>query len=490
MTRTIAHRRRSARPVAAPPSLSREQRVARGRAARTEFPRAGHAEFTRVPGRPDPIALLQRQAAARVPELLPIRYGRMAVSAFTYFRGAALPMAGDLADTPRTGLVVQTCGDAHMANFGLFASPERRLVFDINDFDETLPGPWEWDVKRLAASLEIAGRDNGYAERTRREIVVSSVAAYRTAMREFADRRTLEVWYAVAEMGELQERLAPKLDGSRRKALARNVAKARTKDHLGALDRFAGVHEGRPQIVADPPLITPVRDLVGDESYRAGVEQGLRDVLGAYRSSLGPERRALLDQYRLVDVARKVVGVGSVGTRAYMMLLLGDDLRDPLFLQAKEAGTSVLEEFVGESRYDNGGERVVVGQRLMQTVSDIFLGWVRVQGFDGHTRDFYLRQLRDWKGSAEIGTMIPKAMRIYGEVCGWTLARAHARSGDRIAIAAYLGAGTAFDRAVGAFAAAYADQNESDHQALLDAIGAGRITAESVDPGPTPRSKG
>lgn len=490
MSQTTAARRRRARPADDRVSPSREQRVARGRAARAEFPRAGHAEFTRVPGRPDPIALLQRQAAARVPELLPIRYGRMAVSAFTYFRGAALPMASDLADTPRTGLVAQTCGDAHMANFGLFASPERRLVFDINDFDETLPGPWEWDVKRLAASLEIAGRDNGYAERTRREIVVSSVAAYRMAMRAFADRPTLEVWYAVAEMDELQKRLASKLGGGRRKALARNIAKAHTKDNLGALDRFAGVHEGRPRIVADPPLITPVRDLVGDEAYHTEVEQGLRDVLSSYRSSLGPERRALLDQYRLVDIARKVVGVGSVGTRAYMMLLLGDDLRDPLFLQAKEAGPSVLEEFVGECRYDNSGERVVVGQRLMQTVSDIFLGWVRVQGFDGRTRDFYLRQLRDWKGSAEIGTMVPKGMRIYGELCGWTLARAHARSGDRIAIAAYLGDGPAFDRAVGAFAAAYADQNESDHQALLSAIAAGRITAESVDPGPTSRSKG
>jgi uncharacterized protein (DUF2252 family) len=479
MAQATAARRTSHRPIDAPPFPTREQRAARGRAARSEVPRADHAEFTRDPARPDPLALLQRQAETRVPELLAIRYGRMAVSPFTYFRGAALPMASDLADTPRTGLVAQACGDAHLSNFGLFASPERRLVFDINDFDETLPAPWEWDVKRLAASLEIAGRDNGYPEKQRRDIVISSVAAYRRAMRGFAERPALETWYAMAEVTELQSEYSSRLDGARRTNLARNIAKARTKDHLGSLRRFAGLHDGRPAIVADPPLITPLRDLVGDG---ASVEQELRDALASYRSSLEPERRTLLDQYRLVDMARKVVGVGSVGTRSYMMLLVGEDLRDPLFLQAKEASPSVLEEFVEPSEYENCGRRVVVGQRLMQAASDIFLGWVRVVGFDGRERDFYLRQLRDWKGSADIETMVPKSMRMYGELCGWTLARAHARSGDRVAIAAYLGSGPAFERAVGAFAAAYADQNERDHRALVDAIGAGRIAAEAVVP--------
>jgi uncharacterized protein (DUF2252 family) len=475
---TQATRRRKARAGNEPSLASRAQRVAAGKVARQAVPRASHAELSRIPGRPGPLALLQGQDAVRVPELLPIRYGRMAVSPFTYFRGAALPMAADLADTPSSGLRVQTCGDAHMANFGLFASPERRLVFDINDFDETLPGPWEWDVKRLAASLEIAGRDNGYPARQRQDIVVAAVAAYRQAMREFAELPTLQVWYAMAEMEALQARLAPKLDRSRRKNLAHTVSKARTKDHLGALDRFVGVEDGLPRIIADPPLITPIHDLVGKDRSGAEVEQTLRDMLSSYRASLEPERRALLDQYRLVDMARKVVGVGSVGTRAYMLLLHGDDLRDPLFLQAKEAGPSVLEEFVGPSGYTNCGQRVVVGQRQMQTVSDIFLGWVRVQGLDGRSRDFYLRQLRDWKGSAEIETMRPKGMRMYGELCGWTLARAHARSGDRVAIAAYLGSGPTFERALGTFARAYADQNEDDHQKLTDAISAGRIVAE------------
>ena len=428
--------------------------------------------------------LLEGEDVSRVPELLPIRYGRMAVSAFTFFRGAALLMAGDLAATPRSGLTVQICGDAHLCNFGLFASPERRLVFDINDFDETLPGPWEWDVKRLATSLEVAGRDNGYSTKQRRRIVLAAVAAYRRAMAEFAEKTALEVWYthadeAACSPGSMRPRLGPvgKL-GRRRKRASRAMAKARTKDNLGALGRFAGGQDGRPQIVADPPLIVPLRDLVEDGIDTAELQERLRGLLDAYRSTLEPERRVLFDQYRLVDFARKVVGVGSVGTRSWMALLLGDDDHDPLFLQAKEAGRSVLEEFVGPSEYDNAGQRVVVGQRVMQAVSDIFLGWVRVKGIDGQTRDFYLRQLRDWKGSAEIEAMIPEGMQAYGELCGWTLARAHARSGDRIAISAYLGSGAAFDVAVGEFAQAYADQNEHDYAALMGAIATGRVAAE------------
>jgi len=469
------------------PRLTREERVARGKRARAEVPRSHHAEFAPALDRPDPVKLLQGDDASRVPELLPIRYGRMAVSAFTFFRGAALPMAADLAGTPRTGLVAQVCGDAHLANFGLFASPERRLVFDINDFDETLPGPWEWDIKRLATSLEVAGRDNGYSTKQRHSIVLAAVAAYRKAMAGFAETTALEVWYAHADEDAIKARFEEaahgrsgrKLDASHRKRAARTMAKARTKDNLGALGRFAGGQDGRPAIVADPPLIVPIRDLVEDGTDPAELQEQLQGMLDTYRSTLEPERRVLLDQYRLADFARKVVGVGSVGTRSWMALLLGDHERDPLFLQAKEAGPSALEEFVAPSEYDNAGQRVVVGQRLMQAVSDIFLGWVRVKGIDGQTRDFYLRQLRDWKGSAEIEVMIPTGMQAYGELCGWTLARAHARSGDRIAIAAYLGSGPAFDEALAEFAQAYADQNEDDYQALTDAIRSGRVVAET-----------
>jgi uncharacterized protein (DUF2252 family) len=486
MSQKTARLRDGAKRADQAPRPTREERVALGREARAAVPRSSHAEFAPVVDRPDPVKLLEGEDVSRVAELLPIRYGRMAVSAFTFFRGAALLMASDLAATPRSGLTVQICGDAHLSNFGLFASPERRLVFDINDFDETLPGPWEWDVKRLATSLEVAGRDNGYSTKQRRSIVLAAVAAYRKAMAEFAEKTALEVWYAHADEDALHARfdeaaanarLGRKLR-ARRKRVGRTLAKARTKDHLGALDRFAGGQDGRPEIVADPPLIVPLRDLVGDGIDTTELHEQLREMLTVYRTTLEPERRVLFDQYRLVDFARKVVGVGSVGTRSWMALLLGDDEHDPLFLQAKEAGPSVLEEFVGPSEYANAGQRVVVGQRLMQAVSDIFLGWVRVKGIDGQTRDFYLRQLRDWKGSAEVEVMIPLGMQTYGELCGWTLARAHARSGDRIAISAYLGSGPAFDVAVGEFAQAYADQNEHDYAALMGAIATGRVAAE------------
>jgi uncharacterized protein (DUF2252 family) len=456
---------------------TREQRVARGKAARTEVPRSSHAGFTVGPERADPLTLLEGQGLNRVPELLPIRYGRMASSAFAFFRGAALPMASDLAQTPRSGLTAQACGDAHLANFGVFASPERNLVFDINDFDETLPGPWEWDVKRLATSLEIAGRSRDYSTKERRGIVLAAIAAYRRAMRAFAGMDALAVWYAHADIARLEALADVRLAGRQRKTLARNIAKARTRDNLGALGRFARVDAGSPRLNAEPPLVVPLRDIVDSAEELATTEQPLRDMLQAYGETLDPERRVLLDRYRLVDMARKVVGVGSVGTRSWMLLLL-EDGRHPLFLQAKEAGHSVLESFVGASEFDNSGQRVVVGQRLMQAVGDIFLGWVRVKGLDGQLRDFYVRQLRDWKGSAEVESMVPAGMQAYGEICGWTLARAHARSGDRIALAAYLGGGPSFDVAVREFAEAYADQNERDHQSLLEAIGSGRITAE------------
>jgi uncharacterized protein (DUF2252 family) len=441
-------------------------------------PRASHGEFVAGEGRPDPLALLREQDGTRVPELLPIRYGRMASSAFAFFRGAALPMASDLATTPRSGLTVQLCGDAHLSNFGAFASPERHLVFDINDFDETLPGPWEWDIKRLATSVEIAGRANGYSTKARRDAVLHTVAAYRRSMRSFAGMDPLDTWYAHADLAGIEAVIKGQLSARQRKNIARTVAKAQTKDNLGALGRFASVQNGELRLTAERPLVVPIRDIWGQAAEAEETAAQLHRLLGEYRETLGPERRPLLDRYRLVDMARKVVGVGSVGTRSWMLLLMDDGLH-PLFLQAKEAGPSVLERFVGASEYDNGGKRVVVGQRLMQAVSDIFLGWVRVTGFDGLTRDFYLRQLRDWKGSAEVETMLPEGMRRYGEICGWTLARAHARTGDPVAVSAYLGRGPSFDVAVLNFAEAYADQNERDHQSLLDAVASGRITAEA-----------
>jgi uncharacterized protein (DUF2252 family) len=478
MTHTTAARRRRAPRRLPTAEQSHERQVARGRAVRAEVPRASHAEFTPGPDRPDPLSLLEGQALTRVPELLPIRYGRMASSPFAFFRGAALPMASDLARTPRSGMTVQVCGDAHLANFGAFASPERNLVFDVNDFDETLPGPWEWDVKRLATSLEIAGRANDYSTKARGRIVLAAVAAYRRAMRSFADMDALAVWYARADLLRLAAIPSVSLDKRERETVQRDAAKARTRDNLGALGRFADVSDGVARLKAEPPLVVPLRDLLSDPAEERATEDSLRDMVAVYRDVLEPERRVLLDRYRLVDIARKVVGVGSVGTRSWMLLFL-EDGSEPLFLQAKEAGPSVLEAFVGASEFANSGERVVVGQRLMQAASDIFLGWVRVTGIDGQQRDFYVRQLRDWKESVDIDTMQPEGMLTYGEVCGWTLARAHARSGDRVALAAYLGSSDAFDVAVREFAGSYADQNERDHQSLVDAIASGRISAEA-----------
>jgi uncharacterized protein (DUF2252 family) len=470
-------RRRSAEPVSVQ-GLTREQRVARGKAARAEVPRDSHAGFRPAKGRTDPVSLLEGQGMSRVQELLPIRYGRMASSAFAYYRGAALPMAADLASTPRSGLAVQLCGDAHLANFGVFASPERNLVFDLNDFDETLPGPWEWDVKRLAASLEIAGRSRDFPAKIRRRIVRATVASYRQAMRSFAGMTALDVWYSHADMSRVGAVADVSLRGPQRKALARGLAKARTKDNLGALGRFATVQDGVARLNAEPPLVVPLRDLLADPAEVRSTEEMLLQLMRTYTQTLPPERRVLLERHAMVDIARKVVGVGSVGTRSWMLLLLEDGIA-PLFLQAKEAGRSVLEEFAGVSEFDNCGERVVIGQRLMQAASDIFLGWVQSPGLDGRPRDFYLRQLRDWKGSAEVETMVPAGMLAYGEICGWTLARAHARSGDRIALAAYLGSGEAFDVAIEEFAGAYADQNERDHSLLVAAIDSDRIAAQT-----------
>ncbi|MFH8660891.1 DUF2252 domain-containing protein [Streptomyces afghaniensis] len=465
----------------AAPRTTPEDRAALGKEARRHSPRSGHAVYRPSPDRPDPLAILEAQSAARVPELVPIRYGRMMESPFRFYRGAAAIMASDLARSPASGLRAQLCGDAHLLNFRLLASPERRLVFDINDFDETLPGPWEWDVKRLSASLVIAGRANGFDDAERAGIVSSTVRSYREAMIRFAGTGNLGVWYAKIDADLLESLVESRLRGTKRgqKNLARAMAKARTRDSLQAFGKLTETVGGLPRIAADPPLLVPVGDLLPDVE-RSALEHRFRGLIERYGRTLASDRRTLLADYRLADVARKVVGVGSVGTRCWIFLLLGRDDRDPLFLQAKEAGTSVLAPHAGTSRYRNQGERVVSGQRLMQATSDIFLGWERVDGIDGKQRDFYVRQLRDWKGIAVPERMRPKDMEAFGELCGFTLARAHARSGDRIAIAAYLGNGDSFDRALATFAEAYADQNERDHQALVDAVRAGRLPAEEL----------
>jgi hypothetical protein len=459
--------------------LTVDERIARGKAARAEVPRSRHAEYDGPADRPDPIDLLEAQAQTRVPELVPIRYGRMLVSPFTFYRGGAKLMASDLASTPRSGLTVQCCGDAHLSNFGVFASPDRRLVFDINDFDETLPGPWEWDVKRLAVSMLVAARDNGYGAKDQDRIVLDTVTGYRTAVRDFAAMPNLAVWYARMEMEPLMARFRGQFKARILKRTEKGIAKARTRDSMSAFGKLTQQVNGTPEIVDQSPLIVPLRVLAPGAEYEEMLEW-LRGLLRTYRQSLDRDRRLLLEQYHLSDFARKVVGVGSVGTRAWIGLLFGRDGSDPLFLQMKEAEASVLEQYAGRSQFKNHGQRVVIGQRLMQATSDIFLGWVHVKaGIDGVARDFYGRQLKDWKGSAEVEQMVPEGMGAYGRLCGWTLARAHARSGDRIAIAAYLGASNAFDRAILDFSRSYADQNERDYQALVDAVKSGRIVAQT-----------
>ena len=459
--------------------MSVAERVSLGRAARADVPRSSHADFEASAGRPDPVKLLESQAPSRVPDLVPIRYGRMLVSPFTFYRGGALIMASDLAASPHSGIRVQLCGDAHLSNFGLFAAPDRRLVFDLNDFDETLPGPWEWDVKRLAASFAVAGREIGFTAKERRTIVLATVAGYRNAMRGFAQMGNLEIWYARTEVDALFAELRDQIKKRMSRRAEHTASKARTRDSMAAAAKLTHIVDGEPRIVSDPPLIQPIHELVSGREAD-GLEESLRSLLRGYRDSLQSDRRVLLEGFRMVDLARKVVGVGSVGTRAWIALLVGRDDQDPLLLQFKEAQPSVLEEFAGPTEYPNEGERVVAGQRLMQASSDIFLGWLHVErGIDDQPRDFYGRQLKDWKGSFEAEGARPEGAAIYGRVCGWTLARAHARSGDRIAIAAYLGGGDVFDRAIAEFSEAYADQNERDYAALTQAVKDGRITATS-----------
>jgi uncharacterized protein (DUF2252 family) len=457
---------------------SPSERAAAGRAARGHAPRSSHGAWAPAADRIDPVDLLERQAASRVGRLVPLRYGRMLASPFAFYRGAAAVMAADLAGTPRSGFETQLCGDAHLSNFGAFASPERRLVFDLNDFDETLPGPWEWDVKRLAASFSLAGRERGCGRGGRERIVRAAAREYRDSMRRLARMGNLESWYQQLDVESIAAGWGSAVGARRRREFERSVARARAKDSGRAFARLSEEVDGSPRIRSEPPLLVPVRELVAEEAPGVDVEAIVLQVLSDYRDSLDLEHRAVLDSYRPVDVAFKVVGVGSVGTRAWVVMMLGRDEGDPLFLQVKEAQRSVLEPYAAPSRFELQGERVVQGQLLMQATSDIMLGWVRARGIDGGERDFYVRQLWDWKGSARIESMSERGLVAYAEICGRTLAHAHARGGDRIAIAAYLGKGDGFDRAMSAFAETYADQSERDHEALQAAVSAGRVEAE------------
>jgi len=456
--------------------LTTAERKAQGKAARDQAPLESHAEIGPDTGR-DPVGLIIGQAATRVPDLVPIRHGRMLVTPFTFYRGAALPMAADLSRVPSSGLRVQLCGDAHLSNFGVFGAPDRRLVFDLNDFDETLPGPFEWDVKRFAASLAVAGRDVGLDAKDRKTLVLAGARAYRESMAEFAEKKLLEVWYARLDVEEGLELLRAKVGEEALGRTRKAMAKARTRDSMQVLKKLTTVVDGQRRINSNPPLVVPIEDLSDDRSADE-IMAWMRSLLTQYRRTLSADRRHLMGEFRLVGVARKVVGVGSVGTRAWILLLEADGGQEPLFLQAKEAQRSVLADYCGASKYRNEGQRVVAGQHLMQAASDIFLGWQRVDsGLDGLQRDFYVRQLRDWKYSAAIEEMVLPGLVAYAELCGWTLARAHARSGDRYAISGYLGKTDKFDRAMAKFAERYADRTEQDHAALAAAVTDGRIEA-------------
>jgi uncharacterized protein (DUF2252 family) len=447
------------------------ERIALGRSARSQAPRSSHSELELSADRA-PLDALAEQEASRLPDLVPLRRGRMLASPLAFFRGAATVMAHDLASTPTSGLQAQLAGDAHLSNFGGFASPERDLVFDLNDFDETLPGPFEWDVKRLAVSLEIAGRERGFGNAERSAAVAAALRAYREAMRDFATLGDLDVWYARLDAQTIVDRVRAEHDRKLAKALRRTLAKAHSNDGRRALATLTQASKGDPRIVSEPPLIVPLSDLGATSA-----ETLLRQVFAGYRRSLAADRRVLLDRYRYVDLARKVVGIGSVGTQSWIVLLVGRDGRDPLFLQVKEAQASVLEPFLGPDALASHSRRVVDGQRLMQASSDIFLGWTRDDADPDDPRDYYVRQLRDWKVSLDVETILPQGLVVYGTACAWTLARAHARSGDRIAIASYLGSADTFDRAVAAYAAAYADVNADDLRALKQKVAEGTLAA-------------
>ena len=459
-------------------SQTRDERRARGKLARKMVPRSSHAGWEPPADRRDPVDVLTAQAETRVPELVPIRYGRMLVSPFTFYRGAAAIMAEDLAGTPTTGIVTQLCGDAHLSNFGGFGTPERDLVFGLNDFDETLPGPWEWDIKRLAASMVIAARDRGLSAKQSRQVATATAGEYRRSMREYAKLSNLELWYRRIGASDMRDRFREEVGERGERALDSAVSKAMTKDRMRALSKLTCRVDGELRFQSNPPLLVPIEELVPD-AMEHEITTFVQGVLRSYRRTLQEDRRRLVDTYRYVHLARKVVGVGSVGTRAWVVLMIGVDETDPLVLQVKEAQPSVLEPVLKKSEFANSGQRVVSGQRMMQTASDIFLGWHRTVGVDGVERDFYVRQLWDWKASANVESFDTPGLTAYGRLCASTLARAHGRSGDRIAIASYLGSGDDFDRALAEFSVAYADQNEADFARLKDAVTAGRIVVET-----------
>ncbi|WP_223164147.1 DUF2252 domain-containing protein [Nocardioides mesophilus] len=456
--------------------MTPEDRACLGREARDQVPPEAHAELVRAAGR-DPVQVLVAEDASRLPDLVPLRHARMLASPFAFFRGAAGVMAADLARTPKSGLTVQLCGDAHLSNFGMFASPERNLLFDINDFDETIPGPWEWDVKRLSASLVIAAHDNGFTPRQARKIALAAVRRYQASMAELAALGNLEVWYTKLDVAEARRQIGDQIDARTGKRLDRAIAKARSRDHRRSLQKLTAIVDGRRRIVGDPPLVVPISDLAPETAPDA-IESAVGDLLERYSQTLPVGFRELVRSYRFVDMARKVVGVGSVGTRCWIVLMVGRDEDDPLFLQVKEAGRSALADHLGDTSSIPHGERVVTGQRLMQAAGDPFLGYQTTIGLDGRSRDFYVRQLADWKGSADVATMLPRMLRSYGQLCAWSLARAHARSGDRIAIAAYLGTDDVFAQAVTAFAEGYAELNSLDHAAMRAAVEAGLVRSQ------------
>jgi uncharacterized protein (DUF2252 family) len=451
-----------------------------GKDARKLASRSSQAAWKPGPDRVGPLEVLAEQDETRVPELVPVRYGRMLASAFTFYRGAAGIMAADLAASPDSGLRVQLCGDAHLSNFGVFQAPDRRLVFDINDFDETLPGPFEWDVKRLAASVAIGARDRGFKPAESEAAVLAAASAYRTAMAEFAAMGNLDVWYARLDVDAAAAQWQQEVKKAQRRRLDKNLDKARNKGSLRALAKLTETVDGKVRIADRPPLLVPIDKLAEREGRDpAEIRKLIEGLLGTYRDSLDDQAQVLAARYHYVDAAHKVVGVGSVGTRAWIALLFGRDEQDPLFLQMKEAGPSVLEPFAGASNFDNHGHRVVAGQRLTQAASDVLLGWLTVEGIDGKKRDFYVRQLWDGKGSAEIETMTAPTMATYAGLCGWSLARAHARTGDRRAIASYLGHSDKFDHAIAEFSEAYADQNQADYEVVIAAERAGTLKVES-----------
>jgi uncharacterized protein (DUF2252 family) len=459
------------------PHFTPEERAARGKAERAEVPRSSHAVWEPPSNRRDPVDLLEEQAQSRVPELVPIRYGRMLTSAFAFFRGGAYVMAADLSVMPRTGLHTQLCGDAHLSNFGSFAAPDRTIIFSVNDFDETLPGPFEWDVKRLAASFEVAGRERGFDDAIRRTAVLSTVRSYREAMTSFAAMRSIDLWHVRLDMTTMMKQWSKEVTAKQLKEFERELSSRHTKDNLSALNKLTYLVDGEQRIISDPPLIVPIEEVLPNDDH-LGLVETMQQFIRSYRRTLPHDRRRLLEHYRYVHAARKVVGVGSVGERAWILFLLGRDENDPLFLQFKEAQPSVLEPFLGKSEFGQQGQRVVEGQRMMQASSDILLGWERALAEDGMERDYYIRQLWDAKSSAHVDLMPPHLLEVYGEVCGWTLAKAHARSGDAIAISSYLGTGDVFDRAMASFAQSYADQNERDYKHAQDAVAAGRIIAD------------